>query len=193
MTTYHVELIPTELLFTMASARNSVPFPVIVEILLMEVSFELIREAGLRIPTPIGPTIGIIGALVLGEAAVSANLVSPVLIIVVALTGICSFAIPDFALSFTFRIYKFLYILLGYFCGFLGIALGVFIQVGILSNLKSFGVSYLEPYTPFANLNTDISLLQKPIWKREYRADFLNTKRPKEQNNISLKWKFHKF
>jgi len=157
----------------------------------MELSFELIREAGLRIPTPIGPTIGIIGALVLGDAAVSANLVSPVLIVLVALTGICSFAIPDFSLNFTFRIYKFAYIFLGYFAGLFGIAIGLFIQVIILSNLRSFGAPYLAPYAPMTNLKSSISYFVHPIWRRETRSDFLNTKRPKEQPHISMKW--HKF
>ena len=187
---FHTELVPTALLFTIASSRNSVPFPVIFELLLMEISFELIREAGLRIPTPIGPTIGIIGALVLGDAAVSANLVSPVLIVIVALTGICSFAIPDFSLNFTFRIYKFIYIFLGYFAGLLGIAIGLFVQVVLLCNLKSFGASYFAPYAPMTNLNTSISYFIHPIWRRETRSDFLNTKRPKEQPHISMKWHF---
>lgn len=187
--TFHTELVPTALLFTIASSRNSVPFPAIFELLLMEVSFELIREAGLRIPTPIGPTIGIIGALVLGDAAVSANLVSPVLIVIVALTGICSFAIPDFSLNFTFRIYKFVYIFLGYFAGLLGIAVGLFIQAVILCNLRSFGVPYFAPYAPLANLKTSLSYFVHPIWKRESRSDLLNTKRPKEQPYISMKWK----
>ena len=186
--TYHTELVPTALLFTIASSRNSVPFPAIFELLLMELSFELIREAGLRIPTPIGPTIGIIGALVLGDAAVSANLVSPVLIVLVALTGICSFAIPDFSLNFTFRIYKFAYIFLGYFAGLFGIALGLFIQVAILCNLRSFGAPYLAPYAPMTNLKSSISYFVHPIWRRETRSDFLNTKRPKEQPHISMKW-----
>ena len=189
--TYHTELVPTALLFTIASSRNSVPFPAIFELLLMELSFELIREAGLRIPTPIGPTIGIIGALVLGDAAVSANLVSPVLIVLVALTGICSFAIPDFSLNFTFRIYKFAYIFLGYFAGLFGIALGLFIQVAILCNLRSFGAPYLAPYAPMTNLKSSISYFVHPIWRRETRSDFLNTKRPKEQPHISMKW--HQF
>lgn len=189
---YHTELVPTALLFTIASSRNAVPFPVIFELLLMEISFELIREAGLRIPTPIGPTIGIIGALVLGDAAVSANLVSPVLIVLVALTGICSFAIPDFSLNFTFRIYKFLYIFLGYFAGLLGIAVGLFVQVVLLCNLNSFGAPYFAPYAPMSNINTSISYFIHPIWKRENRSDFLNTKRPKEQSHISMKWHFWK-
>ena len=146
VTNYHQELIPTELLFTIAAARESVPFPTFVEILLMEVSFELIREAGLRVPTPLGSTIGIVGALILGEAAVSASLVSPVLIIIIAITGICSFSIPDFSLNFTFRIYRFVYIILGYMAGFLGISFGVFIQLAIMCKLKSFGSPYINPY-----------------------------------------------
>lgn len=190
--TFHSELVPTELLFTIASARNAVPFPVIFEILIMEVSFELIREAGLRIPTPIGPTIGIIGALVLGDAAVSANLANPVVIVIVALTGLCSFAIPDFSLNFSFRIYKFLYIFLGFIAGFLGIAIGLFSQVAILAGFRTFGVPYFAPYAPYTNSKTSLSYLLSPIWRRERRGDFLNTVRPREEPPISMKWKFHK-
>ena len=187
---YHTELLPTELLFTIAASRNTVPFPTIVEIFVMEISFELIREAGLRVPTPFGSTIGIIGALILGESAVSANLVSPILIIIVAITGICSFTIPDFSLSFSFRIFRFLYIILGYLCGLLGIAMGMFIQFAILVNLKSFGAPYFAPYVPATNLNASLSYFIKPIWARETRADFLNTKRPKQEGKFSRKWKF---
>lgn len=190
ITNYHTELLPTELLFTIAASRNAVPFPTIIEIIVMEISFELIREAGLRVPTPFGSTIGIIGALVLGEAAVSANLVSPILIIIVATTAICSFAIPDFSLSFAFRIFRFVYIILGYLCGLLGIVFGLFIQLAILANLKSFGSPYLAPYVPITNLNGSLSYFVKPIWKRESRADFLNTKRPKQEGKISKKWQF---
>ena len=128
ITTYHTELIPTELLFTIAASRNTVPFPIIFEIFLMELSFELIREAGLRVPTPIGPTIGIVGALILGEAAVSANLVSPILIIIVAITAISSFSIPDFSLGFTLRVLRFIYVILGFMAGFLGIAARSFLR-----------------------------------------------------------------
>lgn len=190
ITNYHTELLPTELLFTIAASRNAVPFPTIIEIIVMEISFELIREAGLRVPTPFGSTIGIIGALVLGEAAVSANLVSPVLIIIVALTGLCSFAIPDFSLSFSFRIFRFVYIILGILCGLLGIGLGLFIELAILVSLKSFGSPYLAPYVPATKLNGSLSYFVKPIWKRELRADFLNTKRPAQESKISKKWQF---
>lgn len=145
---YHQELIPTDLIFAIAAGRKGIPFPVIIEILIMEISFELIREASLRIPSPMGSTVGIIGGLILGEAAVSANIVSPFLIIIVAITGICSFAIPDYSLGFCLRLFRFIYILLGFVAGFLGIAFGFYIQLIYLSNLKSFGVSYFSPYVP---------------------------------------------
>ena len=187
---FHQELIPTELLFAVAASRQTVPFPIIFEILLMEGAFELIREAGLRVPSPIGPTIGIVGALILGDAAVSANIVSPILIILVAITGICSFAIPDFSLGFSLRLFRFIYVLLGFFFGFLGIAFGLFVHTALLANLKSFGVPYLSPYLPVSNNKTEVSYLLPPLWKRGSRADFLNTKRKKSQDKISMKWKY---
>lgn len=189
ITNYHQELIPTELLFAISASRETVPFPIIFEILIMEIAFELIREAGLRVPSPIGPTIGIVGALILGESAVSANVVSPILIIIVAITGICSFAIPDFSLSFTLRFFRFLYIILGYLLGLLGIGLGIFIHAIILSNVKSFGVPYLSPYLPISNSTSEASTFLPPIWKRERRADFLNVKKKKSQSKFSMKWK----
>ena len=121
---FHQEVIPTELLFAIVSSRESVPFPILFEMLIMEISFELIREASIRVPSPIGPTIGIVGALVLGQAAVDASIVSPILIIIVSITAICSFAVPDFSLGFHFRIMRFVYIILGALAGFLGIAAG---------------------------------------------------------------------
>ena len=189
ITSYHPELIPTELLFAIAESRESVPFPIIVEIIVMELSFELIREAGLRVPSPIGPTIGIVGALILGEAAVSASIVSPILIIVVSITAICSFAVPDFSLSFTLRFLRFLFIFLGYIAGFLGIALGLFIYVAILNSLKSFGVPYLSPYVPVQTKDTNSAFFIQPLWFREKRADFLKTKKPFSEGAISMLWK----
>ena len=190
ITNFHQELLPTDLVFAISSMRKSIPFPVIVELLIMEISFELIREASLRVPAPIGSTIGIIGGLILGEAAVSANLVTPLLIIIVAITGICSYAIPDFSLNFTIRTFRFMYIILSYIAGFLGISFGMFIQLILLSNLQSFGVSYFSPYLPPSDKNNDSSFLIKPIWKKEKRSSFLNTKRPKQEEKISMKWKY---
>lgn len=126
----------------------------------MEISFELIREAGLRVPSPVGPTIGIVGALVLGQAAVSASIVSPFLIIIVAITGIASFAIPDFSFGFHLRITRFLFTIAAYIAGFLGIAIGLYVYLCILCSIKSFGVSYLNPNDSINfNKNLIISLL----------------------------------
>lgn len=189
VTNFHQELIPTDLIFAIAAGRKAIPFPVIFEILLMELSFELIREASLRIPSPMGSTIGIIGGLILGEAAVSANIVSPILIIIVALTGICSFAIPDYSLGFCLRIFRFMYIILAYIAGFLGMGLGIFLQLIFLNNIKSFGVSYFSPYIPAGNKNTTNTLFARPIWQIEKRSNFLNTKKPITEAKISMEWK----
>ncbi len=188
ITTFHQELIPSELLFAIVASRNSVPFPIIFELMIMEISFELIREAGIRVPTPLGATISLVGGLVLGDAAVSAGIVSPISIIIVAITGIASFAIPDFTMSFHFRLSRFFYIFLGYIAGFLGIALGLFIHLGVLANLESFGVPYLSPYAPFTKINHN-GYFVSPFWKKEQRPDAFNTKRQRSQDNISMVWK----
>ncbi len=187
VTSFHQEILPTELLYSILAAREGVPFPVIFEILVMEISFELIREAGLRVPSPIGPTIGIVGALVLGQAAVSAGIVSPILIIIVAITGISSFAIPDFSFGFHLRYYRFVFIILGYIAGFLGISLGLFVYLSVLSSLRSFGVFFTVPFSPHVDSKGN-SYFLRPVWEREYRAPFIAPKKEQSQSNISMKW-----
>lgn len=189
VTSFHQEILPTSLMFSILGSRENVPFPIIVEILLMEFSFELIREAGLRVPSPIGPTIGIVGALVLGQAAVSAGIVSPILIIIVAITGIASFAIPDFTFGFHLRYFRFAFILLGFMAGFLGISLGLFVYISALCSIHSFGVPYTTPFAPVTDSKGNGYLLP-PIWKREFRPPYMSTEKPKEQDSISMKWKF---
>ena len=188
VTSFHQEILPTELLFSILASRANVPFPIIFELLVLEISFELIREAGLRIPSPIGPTIGIVGAIVMGQAAVSAGIVSPILIIVVAITGTASFAIPDYAFGFHLRVYRFAFIFLGYLCGFLGIALGLFIYMVAMCDSKSFGVPYTIGVSPLEHVKGS-SYYLPPIWKREYRSGFLNAKKSTKQGHISMKWK----
>ena len=189
ITNFHQELIPTELLFSIVASRENVPFPVIFEVLLMEISFELIREASLRVPSPVGSTIGIVGALVLGDAAVSASIVSPILIIVIAITGIASFAIPDFYFGFHIRIMRFAFILFAFIAGFLGIGLLIFVYITILCSLKSFGVPYMVTFAPLIN-STGSSYFVHYEYKRERRPDYLNTKRPTSQKHLSMKWKY---
>ena len=188
ITSFHEEILPTELLFSILASRENVPFPVIFEILIMEISFELIREAGLRVPSPVGPTIGIVGALVLGQAAVSADIVSPILIIIVAITGIASFTIPDFIFGFHLRYFRFAFILLGYMAGFLGIGIGLFVYMSVLCSLNSFGVPLTVPVASKIKDKSNGFFLA-PIWKREYRASFISAKKRASQEKISMKWK----
>ena len=188
ITYFHTELIPTELLFAIISSRRTIPFSIIVELLVMEIAFELVREAGLRIPSPIGSTISIVGALILGEAAVNASIVSPFLIIIVALTGLASFAIPNYSLGFHLRLTRFVYTFLGAIAGFLGIAFGLFIHASILAHLNSFGVPYLAPYVPPTYINENKFLIA-PFWKKEIRLDALNTDRVQQQKKYSMQWK----
>lgn len=129
------------------------------------------------------------GALILGDAAVSANIVSPILVIVVALTGITAFTVPDFSLSFHIRVTRFAYIILGYFAGFLGIAFCFIVHLTILAHINSFGVSYLTPYAPISFHRTSGYFLA-PLWKREMRRKFLHTKKPRKEDPISRQWKF---
>ncbi len=188
ITSFHQELLPTELLFSIFASRENVPFPIIFEILVMEISFELIREGGLRSPSAIGSTLGIVGALILGDAAVSANIVSQFLIIVVAITGLASFAIPDFSFGFHLRVYRFIFTLLGYTAGFLGIGIGIFVYISVICSLKSFGVSYTSPIDSEAS-NFGNKYFIPPFWKQEYRDSFLATKKKISQSKISMKWK----
>lgn len=188
ITNFHQEMIPTSLLLAIESAREKVPFPSIFELIALEISFELIREAGIRVPGPIGPTLGIIGALILGQAAVAANIVSPILIIVVAVTGIGSFAIPDFSLALSFRIMRFVYIIFGAAAGFLGITTVAFMHGIWLAATKSFGMPFLVPFAPKTKTQSNNDIFRAPIWKQEKRPDYLNTKVEKKQPKISRGW-----
>lgn len=191
ITTFHIDTLPAELLFSIVSARNEIPFPTLLEVLVMSLSFELIREAGLRVPSAIGSTIGIVGALLIGQSAVEAKIVSPILIIIIAVTGIASFTIPDFSLSFHCRIVQFLFTILGALLGFLGIGIGLFYYLLSITSLYSFGVPYFVPFSPVTNMKGNKIFLEAP-WKREFRKDFLNVKREKKQKHISMAWKYKK-
>lgn len=170
---YHQEMIPTELLLAIAGSRERVPFPTTVELLLLEFSFELVREAGVRIPGVIGNTVGIVGALILGQAAVQANIVSPILVILVAATGLGSFAIPSHSLAFAVRIYRFAYIFLGAVLGLYGIAVGLFVHIIWNASLKSFGVPYLAPAGPRTYTGGDV-VWRMPVFNHRRRPDYVN-------------------
>jgi spore germination protein KA len=190
ITNFHHEMIPTDLLLAIEASREKVPFPSVVEILIMEFSFELILEAGIRRPGPLGPTLGIIGALILGQAAVAANIVSPILIIIVAVTGIGSFAIPNFGLGLSYRLLRFIFIFLASMAGFLGITFGLFIYGVWSCSVKSFGVPFMTPVGPKTSSNFLVQFMRSPIWKQEKRHDYLNVKDANKQSKISRQWSF---
>ncbi|MCX8130284.1 MAG: spore germination protein [Clostridia bacterium] len=187
LTLFHQEMIPTELLASIARSKEEVPFPTIFEIILLEISFELIREGGIRVPGVIGQTLGIIGALILGQAAVAAGLVSPILIIIVSVTGLGSFAIPNYSMGLALRIIRFFFIFLAAILGFYGISLGLFFIGCIACNIKSFGVPFFSPVAPKTYSSPDI-IIRQPIWKQKMRPDFLNLPNRKRQGDMPRAW-----
>ncbi len=184
---FHYDAIPTDLLFAILASRESMPFSLVTELVMLEIFFELIREAGLRVPSPIGSTIGIIGALIIGQAAVEANIVSPMIIIIVAITGVASYAIPSYFLSFSFRIMKYVYILFAAMGGFLGLSFVLFLHILVLCDSQSLNIPFLAPFAPKLGKNV-FSVAVMPIFKREQRAPYLKTKRPRQQPRIARKW-----
>lgn len=146
VTNFHTQVLPTNLILSFAEARKGVPFPGILEVLFMEIAFECIREAGVRAPGPLGGTIGIVGGLIIGQAAVEANLVSGIVVVVVAVTALATLAIPNEEFSAPFRLLKFGFILLGGTMGVFGILLGLYLVFSHLAGLKSFGIPYLAPF-----------------------------------------------
>ena len=189
VTNFHTQILPTPLLLSFSKAREGVPFPAALEVLLMELSFELIREAGVRLPGTMGNTIGIVGGLIIGQAAVEANLVSPIVVIVVAFTALCSFAIPNEEFAFSFRILKFLLIALSAWFGFFGFLIGLFLVLVHLASLKSFDVPYLSPYVG-AQLNgyqdEKDSVVRFPLrmlWKRPMYANASERVKLKKKND----------
>lgn len=177
---YHLEMIPPDLLLAIAASREKVTFPAIIEILLMELAFELIREAGLRVPSPIGPTIGIVGALILGQAAVEANIVSPIVVIVVALGGLSSFAIGDVSMNFAVRMLRFIFIFAAGLFGIYGMTAVFVIGLFYMVSLKSFGVPYLAPLTPTYRSSKD-TVFRRILEKETYRPGYLKPKEIKKR------------
>jgi len=168
VTNYHIDMIPTDLVIAIAASREKLPFPAMMEILLMEMSFELIREAGVRIATNIGPTIGIVGALILGQAAVEANVISPMLVIIVALTGLSSFAIPEQNIGFVVRIGRFGFLLAGSLGGFYAIGLVIAASFAYASVFESFGVPFFSPKSPYYPSSKDF-FTRLPVFKQNRR------------------------
>ncbi len=172
VTTFHQEMLPTPLVLAIAAQREGVPFPAVFEALLMEVAFEILREAAVRLPKIYGPAISIVGVLILGEAAVRAGLVSSAMIIVVALTAIASFVTPIFSLSIAVRLLRFPMILLAGTLGLFGVVFGFSVVVIHVSSLRSFGVPFLEPIAPVVVSDLKDALIRLPWWAMDTRPEF---------------------
>lgn len=166
VTTFHQEMLPTPLLFTLMAAREGIPFPSVVEAIVMEVVFEALREAGVRLPVPVGQAVTIVGALVIGQAAVQAGLVSATMVIVVAATGIASFTFPRFNFGIAIRLIRFPMILLSATLGLFGITIGLLAILTHLCAMRSFGVPYLSPVSPLSLSDLADVAVRPPIWAR---------------------------
>ncbi|MFC4807962.1 spore germination protein [Paenibacillus sp. GCM10023250] len=182
--TYHFEVIPESLLQPLIYSRIHVPFPPVIEVIFLEVTIELLREAGARLPSKIGQTLGIVGGIVIGQASVQAAFTSNILLIIVALSALASFTTPIFNMANTIRLLRFPFILLAALWGGLGIAVGCMLLLGHLLRLKSLGTPYLAPLFPFRKGHFADSLVRlsyrhtsnrkgflKPLSKKRYTPD----------------------
>lgn len=176
--TYHQEMLPTPLLLSIAAAREGIPFPALVEALIMEITFEILREAGVRLPRPVGQAVSIVGALVIGEAAVRAGFVSATMVIVVSITGIASFAIPKYNAGIAVRMLRFPLMLLAGSLGLFGVMGGLTCILLHLCSLRSLGIPYLTPVAPLNWQGLKDTLLRAPLWWMRQRPRLIGHANP---------------
>lgn len=179
--TFHQEMLPTPLLISIAGQREGVPFPAFFEALMMELVFEFLREAGVRLPRPIGQAVSIVGALVIGQAAVSAGLVSSAMVMVVSLTAIASFTIPTISGSYAIRILRFPIMFLAASFGLFGVMVGLMAILIHVCTLRSFGVPYITPLAPLSFSDLKDSFIRMPWWAMIRRPRFLGVSDRKRQ------------
>ncbi|ACS99777.1 spore germination protein [Paenibacillus sp. JDR-2] len=179
ITTFHQEMLPTQLLIGLAAQREGIPFPAFIEALIMEITFEILREAGVRMPRTMGQAISIVGTLVIGQAAVDAGIVSAAMVIVVSITAISSFVVPAMNMSISIRMIRFALMGLAASFGLYGIILGIFALVLHLCSLRTFGVPYMSPFGPFIAEDTKDTLFRLPHWAMRKRLRLIS------QNNIT--------
>ncbi|WP_026574660.1 spore germination protein [Bacillus sp. UNC438CL73TsuS30] len=173
--TFHHELLPTTLLLSVIAQRQGVPFPAVIEVLIMEITFEILREAGVRMPKTVGQMVSIVGALVIGQAAAEAGIISNIMIIVVAITAIANFVSPVYSFASASRLLRFLLVLFAYFLGLYGVLIVLVAMVAHLSSLRSFGVPYLSPIAPIIVEDQKDVFLRFPFWAMKKRPKYLRT------------------
>lgn len=179
---FHPGLIPTELAITIIKTRQGVPFPSLIEVLILEVAIEILREAGIRLPKPIGPAMGIVGGLIIGDAAVQAGIVSPFLVITVAVTAISSFSIPMYSAGITLRMLRFAGMLFASVLGMYGTILFFLLICCHLTKLKSFGVPYLTPLSPFRLSDWKDLFLRAPMALMKRRPKMMKPQQSKRRS-----------
>lgn len=176
VTSFHTSIIPTKLAYSIAASREGVPFPAFIETIIMEIALAFILEAVVRLPKAIGSTIGIVGGLILGQAAVSAGIVSPIMIIIVSITSISSFITPNYEVSSALRLIRFFLIICSSIIGLYGIAIGSIIIIIHLVKLKSFGIPYLSPLVHPHKRDMKDTFIRAPINLFKRRPEFMETK-----------------
>lgn len=181
--TFHQEMVPTTLLLRVAKSREEIPFPALVEALIMEITFEALREAGIRLPRQVGSAVSIVGALVIGQAAIQAGLVSAPMVMVVAITGISSFMIPQYSASIALRILRFPIMILSGVLGLFGMIIALLLIISHLCILRSFGVPYMSPLAPLNLSGLKDVLIRAPISKFKGRPSFYSDGNRKRQGD----------
>ncbi|PQP84736.1 spore germination protein [Paenibacillus sp. PCH8] len=171
---FHPGLIPTKLVLTIIETRTGVPFPSIIEVLIMELSIEILREAGIRLPKPIGPAMGIVGGLIIGQAAVQAGIISQFLVIVVAVTAISSFTIPVYSAGLTLRILRFAAMFSAAVLGLYGVVMFFLLVCTHLARLSSFGVPYVSPAVPYHMSDWKDFVIRAPLNMMRRRPEMTN-------------------
>ncbi|WP_201001959.1 spore germination protein [Paenibacillus glycanilyticus] len=189
ITTYQQEMLPTQLLISLAAQREGVPFPAFIEALIMEATYEILREAGVRMPRAVGQAVSIVGTLVIGQAAVEAGIISASMIIVVSITAISSYVIPEFDMSIAIRILRFIFMGLAAAFGMFGIFIGMSLLLLHLSSLRSFGVPYMSPVGPFNISDQKDVILRVPHTKMKTRPSMFNKLNPIRQRRSRNKGK----
>ncbi len=180
LTTFHQEMIPTVLLITMASSREGIPFPSFIEAMLMGTIFELLRESGIRLPRQVGQAVSIVGALVIGDAAVKAGIISAPMVIIGAITAITSFIVTPLLDSILF--FRFFFVILSAAFGLFGIMVGTFIMLAHMCSLRSFGIPFLAPLAPTIWTDLKDSFIRAPVWLMKSYPKSLRTQKTKRQS-----------
>lgn len=185
ITTYHHSMLPPALLISLAAQREGAPFPAFIEAIIMEVTFEILREAGVRMPRTIGSAMSIVGAFVIGTAAVEAGIISAAMVIVVSITAISSFVSPTYDIAIAVRMLRFIFMAIAASFGLFGITVGLIALILHLCSLRSFGVPYMSPLAPFNLSDQKDTFIRLPKWRMLTRPRLIDQQNMVRQQNLS--------